>query len=268
MRNRPKEPQFLLSKWYLDGVSDEGDVFIGYAATLRWRALVIHYSSVLQRQHNETTRVNTSLQNWSAPVVEGTSVHWSSHPLGVDGIWNAAARPIELTLLESDAGSIEWRCLQPRARCQISLGAEHRLSGLGYVEHLRMSIPPWRLPINQLRWGRFLSNSDALVWIDWRGVSSVTIAFRNGEQIDHSLITDREVLLDGGSICLRLEESQVLRKGPLVGTALSVIPGIQKRLPIRTLRSYECKWLSRGSLREQRAELCSGWAIHEIVSFL
>jgi len=267
LRNRSKESPFLLSKWYLDGVSDEGDVFIGYAATLRWRALVIHYSSILQRQHNETTRVSTSLQKWSAPAVEGTSVHWSSRPLGVDGIWNAAAQPIELTLFESDAGSIEWRCVQPRARCQISFGADHRLSGLGYVEHLTMSIPPWRLPIDELRWGRFLSNSDALVWIDWRGVRSVTVAFRNGDHIENPLITDREVRLDGGRMGLRLEESQVLREGPLVRTALSVIPGIQKLLPIRTLRTYECKWLSRASLEEQGAQLCRGWAIHEIVRF-
>ena len=42
------------------------------------------------------------------------------------------------------------------------------LRGLGYAEHLSMTIPPWRLPIDTLRWGRFLSPERSVVWIDWQ----------------------------------------------------------------------------------------------------
>ena len=248
----------------MDCVSEEGDVFIAYAASLRWKGLKINYSSTLRRQHDAQTEASTSLKRFSAPEVSGDSIHWSSQALGVEAKWTALAQPIERTIFESDAGLVEWRCLHPKATAEVSTRDRRQLKGLGYVEHLTMSIPVWRLPIDELRWGRFLSDEDALVWIDWRGASNVKLAFLNGIQIENAEVTEHEVVLEQEKVILALDEQQVLREGPLIKTALSMIPGIQNLIPLRSLSAHECKWRSRGILSHHES-LSVGWTIHEIV---
>jgi hypothetical protein len=255
---------FLLSKWYMDCVSDEGDVFIAYAASLRWKGVKINYSSTLQHHHDAQTESNTSLKSYSAPEISGDSIHWSSKALGVVGTWMAVAQPIERTIFESKAGNVEWRCLQPSATAEVSTGNGNQLKGRGYVEHLTMSIPPWRLPIDELRWGRFLSRRDAVVWIHWRGTSEIKLVFLNSHEIGGAQVTDSKVMLQDEEVILDLEQSQVLREGPLITTALSMIPGLQNLVPFRSLHAYECKWCSRGFLR-QNENVSVGWTIHEHV---
>src|SRR2546423_3960326 len=86
----------------------------------------------------------------------------------------------------------------PRARSEISFGARSgisfggRLEGLGYAERLTMTIPPWRLPFEELRGGRFLSDGDALVWINWRGAHTLNLSFPNGVCVEDALVKDSE----------------------------------------------------------------------------
>ena len=254
---------FLLSKWYLDCVSEGGSAFIGYATSLRWGGLSLNYSSVLRHRSDESADMDTTLQEFSAPKVAGSSIKWSSPRLKVVGTWEANARPFKRTLLDSADGRIEWNCLHPRARAEVLIGEGQKLAGLGYVEHLTMTIPPWRLPFDELRWGRFLSDEDALVWINWRGAHSLNLSFHNGLCVENARLTDHEFEAD--EIGLNLLENTVLREGPLVETALSMIPGVRGLFPFRILRTRECKWLSRGVLKRGDAEKSVGWAIHEVV---
>lgn len=126
-----------------------------------------------------------------------------------------------------------------------------------------MTIPPWRLPFEELRWGRFLSAEDALVWIHWRGAHSLNLTFHNGTSVEHASLTDDELV--AGEMSLALDRGTVLREGALVETALNAVPGIQRLFPLRILRAHECKWLSRGVLKKPEAEPSAGWAIHEVV---
>ena len=254
----------------MDCVSDTGDVFIGYAALLRWKAFTLKYSSVLERQNDQPTEVRTSLVKFSTPQVTDSLLHWSSDSLGVNGTWKALCAPVERTLFESEAGDIKWRCLQPRAAADIYIGRERRLlRGLGYAEHIAITIAPWQLPIEELRWGRFLSERDSLVWIDWRGPHPLRLVLKNGVEAEAAEVNDSEVSLDEGRQILRLEEKQILREGTLINTALSAIPGIGKILPLRSLNTYECKWRSRGLLEDSASpEVGEGWAIHEIVRWV
>jgi hypothetical protein len=247
----------------LDCVADDGDAFIGYSARLSWRALSLNYASVLRCRPGRKAETSTTLQESSAPRADGSAVKWSSPRLKVGGTWAADAPPIKRTLLESSDGKIEWHCLQPRARTEIHMGENARLVGLGYAEQLTMTIPPWRLPFHELRWGRFLSAEDALVWIDWRGAHSLNLSFHNGARVEHASLTDDE--LAAGEVRLALDCGTVLREGALVETALSTIPGIQRLFPFRILRTHERKWLSRGRLHKPAAEPVAGWAIHEVV---
>jgi hypothetical protein len=254
---------FLLSKWYLDCVSDDGSAFIGYVASLRWRGLSLNYASALQYGHEREVETETTLQESAIPQVKGSCVQWSSSRLGLTGSWEATAQPIKRILLELPAGSIEWNCLQPRARADLRLDDGRRLAGLGYVEHLTISIPPWQLPFDELRWGRFLSTEDALVWINWRGAHSLNLSFHNGVEARTARFTNQG--LETGEMSLAFGDHKVLREGDLVETALSSIPGIHRLFPFRILRTRECKWLSRALLKRAPAESSAGWAIHEVV---
>jgi hypothetical protein len=264
LKNRP---DFLLSKWYLDCVSDTGDVLIGYVAQLRWRSLIIHSSSLLLQPNGEPTEVKTSLHKISVPAISERSIYWKAPRLGLEGNWQATAAPLRQTLLGSELGCIEWHCLQPSSRAAIRLGQAPCIEGLGYVEHILISIPPWRLPIDELRWGRFLSETDALVWIDWRGSHPLTLVFHNGFQYEDLQVTDWGITGDSNRPTLTFSERQILREGQLIKTALSVVPGINKLLPLAGLQTCECKWRSRGVLSDQETVRGSGWAIHEVVRF-
>jgi|SRR5437588_3507654 len=77
-------------------------------------------------------------------------------------------------------GAIEWHCVHPRARTTVDLGDGVVIQGLGYVERLEMTVAPWNLPLEGLRWGRFLSDSGSVVWIDWQGEYVRKIVLENG----------------------------------------------------------------------------------------
>lgn len=255
--------KFLLSKWYLDCISEDGKVFIGYSASLRLKSLKINYSSILRYEHIKGIETKTSIGGYSVPEDSEALIRWSHRRLGIDGTWNAISPPINKKLFDSDAGSIDWNCMQPLSRVDICLKDLH-ISGLGYAEHLMMSIKPWRLPIEELRWGRFHAGENYLVWIEWRGPKPLTIAFYNGKMFENVSISDRKIKIDGGKTTLEIDESLVLREGPLVSTVFSKIPVIKDVLVGHTPNMHECKWRSRGELSD-KGVISKGWAIHEVV---
>ncbi len=230
---------FHLSKWYLDCVTEDGRVFVAYSARLRWRALTLDYTTVLGGA--------SSLKPCPAPECLGDRIEWRAPEVGVDGAWLALEGPISDTLYDED-GRVEWQCFQPRGRAEVAVGSE-RLRGLGYVERLDMTVPPWRLPIDELHWGRLLTAGGSVVWIDWRGSHSKQLVLRNGVAAGPELVER-----------LELDRGLVLRDGPLGKTALSIIPKVGRLFPGSILRVRETKWRSRGLL-----DGVSGWAIHEVV---
>ena len=259
-----KRPKFFLSKWYFDCVSDDGEAFIGYAAEMRWRTFSIDYTSTLHYRRNQKDRAATSLRKIVPPRVEDSYLQWNSSHLGVIGKWTPITQPIERTLVESEAGNIEWKCLQPNAKAEVAVD-DIRIEGSGYVDHVIMTIPPWQLPFDQLRWGRFHANGDSIVWLDWQGGTEINLAFHNGAPIKN-LVIDLHSLRTS-NLSLELETGDVLREGALVRTALAKVPGLDKVFPASILHTYECKKLSRGMLRTSPITAQPGWAIHEVVRF-
>lgn len=261
------KPDFSLRKWYLDCVADNGDTCIGYSAALQWKAFTIHYSSITTTRGNSETKTKTSLGESSFPRMTDRRINWSSKALNLVGTWTPISKPIQQRLYDSPEGMVTWSCVQPRSKVDISIGTNEHIEGLGYAELLELTIKPWQLPIEELRWGRFLSERDALVWIEWRGPSPLSVVFHNGKQMHDASITDDQVAIDGDRTVLKLTERTELRKGVLVSTALSAIPGIESIVPARMLHTYECKWRSKGVLSTDAAFPSTGWAIHEIVRF-
>ena len=252
--------RFHLAKWYLDYVTEAGDVEIAYTGTAHWGPVRLHYSSILEAAEGRV-RKRHSLRPQPPPEQQDSTISWRSKALNCDTTWEAAAPPVRETVYRSTKGSVEWNCLMPLARAK----ARER-TGLGYVEHLEMTIPPWELPIRTLRWGRFASASDYVIWIDWQGEFSRRIVYRNGETIPCATIEDDRLEAEDRTRLL-MDRSLVLRDGPLGTTALSVVPGIRGMFPARLLRMTECKWRSRARLERTGKAPVEGWAIHEVVSW-
>ena len=258
---------FLLSKWYLDCVENDGSAFIGYAARLSWKSFSLNYASTLRHNGESQPSVETSLRKSALPQMQDGSVTWSSSHLKVRGTWKALCAPVVRVLFESSEGSIKWYCLQPRAAADLRVG-DCNIKGLGYVDRLDASVKPWLLPLDTLRWGRYLSDSHSVIWIDWKGPLQQSFLFYDGIQADNCVITDDELTFNEGRNRLTLSEHMILRKGPLLSTSLSMIPGIKKIFPSRILQMHECKWRSKASFQSAGTPPEQGWAIHEIVSLV
>jgi protein-S-isoprenylcysteine O-methyltransferase Ste14 len=260
--NAPCMGAFLLSKWYMDCVGDAGETVIAYAARLRWRSITLHYASVLIGAPGQPPRVETTMRASPEPELVGGILSWSSPALHIAGRWSSLAPPVEATIFESPEGRVEWRCHQPRAQAEITLG-DRVVRGLGYTEHLVLSVEPWRMPIDQLRWGRFVGEHSALVWIDWRGGHTKQVVLLDGVDVGASSVGDRSVATERGDVRLTIEDGTSLRRGAIGTTALARVPGLE-RFPLRILAVDEQKWCARGTLDHTQGS-DHGWVIHEVV---
>lgn len=256
---------FHLDKWYLDCVTETGQTAIGYSAELGWKSLAVSYASYLKFDGQNAPCSKTSLIRVQHPKVSAGGIFWTSDQLSCSGAWQplmAEGLP-PLKLFQDNAGSVTWHCLQPLSKAKLRFGGEEYI-GLGYAERLVMSIAPWRLPINELHWGRFLTKSTYVVWIIWCGPQPLTVIYLNGRKIENVRVSESALSWDHGS--LELGNHECLRSGPLIKTTLSKIPGASSLFPKSVRHTNECKWRSTGKLN-YRGRTQLGWVIHEIVRF-
>jgi hypothetical protein len=254
---------FRLSKWYLDCVADNGDAAVLYRASLRWGLLRLHYGAALLGLRDGDPIHTYSLRPGSSPTwVADDELHWSSPRLHADGTWKRRADGIERTLLDGPRGSIHWDCVCPRADAAIRIG-DDTVVGQGYAEHLTMTVKPWWLPFNELHWGRFLSATDAMIWIAWRGAPPATWVFLNGAERRSAEFTARAVSVPEDEVALRLDDGRALRAGRLATTALRSLRGVALLMP-RWRVAHEAKWVSRATLSSANGS-STGWALHEVV---
>jgi hypothetical protein len=252
-------PQFKMVKWYLDCVTDSGDAIILYCAELHWRGFHAAYSSVLSTQGQAVT-ARSSMSRYQL-CVNQDRIEVELPRLKVVGEWKATSEAVQHKVFESPAGSVQWNCRQPGALARVQIG-DRELSGLGYAECLTLTLPPWQLPMRQLRWGRFVSSTDTLVWIDWQGPYSTSLVIHNGRERTLHSVSDTELLLDGAT--LRMEEGLPLRVGRLGSTILPGVPALKKLLPRSLFNIEEHKWRSRGVFDTEQGQ-SHGWVIHEVV---
>jgi hypothetical protein len=253
-------PAFTLSKWYLDYITDLGEAVIIYTGSVHWGLVRLHYSSILEASDCRITERH-SLRPHDQPEASDSVISWRSQELNFHGTWNAASVAVREKIYDSGDGSIDWHCRMPLARV-----ASREATGWGYAEHLTMTIPPWKLPLRSLRWGRFTSASDSVTWIDWQGDFSRRLVFQNGHAVACLKIEDDRLDLDDDTHLL-LDRSLILRDGPLGTKALSGIPGVGKMFPARLLEMSESKWRSKACLERKGRPAVEGWAIHEKVGW-
>ncbi len=255
---------FRMRKWYADCVAADGTAVVAYWARLSWGVLRLRYAATLARRDGAVSEAAT-LRAGPEPRPEPGGIAWRCGRLGIEGHWQALGPPVRRTLLASGEGSVEWSCLLPRARGRVTLPDGAAVEGLGYVERLDLTLRPWRLPIRELRWGRFLSDGAGVVWIEWRGPRPLTLLSVNGSDADGAEVGDNAVAWRAGR--LELEPGSVLREGALGTTALARVPLVPLLAPRAVREMHECKRLRRGRLVGGDGSVETGWAIDEVVRF-
>jgi hypothetical protein len=249
--------EFELSKWYGDCISESGEVRIAYSARVRYGRLKVGYSGLLD---GETA--THSLRPYRI-ADEGQTLSWegSGRSAALSAKWTRQDAPLRATVFESEEGAVEWCPVMPKGSASMN-----GVCGLGYAEHLRMTIAPWKLPIRTLRWGRFLTPNTTLIWMDWQGPFATRIVFFNGQRVLAEAIDDGGLLLDNRSR-IYLDRAHVLRGGDLGSTVFAAVPGIGRIAPARMFRVDECKWKSRARMQVPGEPAEDGWCIHEVVNW-
>jgi hypothetical protein len=261
-----------LTKWYLDCTGDDGEALILYWAHLRYRRLQVRYAAMLWSRPGAQPIHRWRLRAGAPPQYDHARQQciWACPALGINGTWSGKAPAATRTLLATEAGDLTWHCLLPGAHVSIALPGGKRLEGHGYVERLEMSVPPWRLPIEDLRWGRFVADDLSVVWIEWIGLSPRRLALLNGIESPVEHIDESGVYLEDGRRLL-LRPERTLRDGTLGGTVLSAAPAVVRLAPRGLLGVQETKWLSWGSWQSPSPSsphpTREAWAIHELVRF-
>jgi len=260
----PGRTGFSLCKWYMDAVGPDGHAAIAYWAAVRWGPLAFTYSGLLETSPSAPVRSTSTARRCAPPEFVDGLLTWSSPRLGVCARWESAAPPYRSTLLSGPQGAVDWACLLPRARARLSTPSG-TIQGWGYAERLTLTMRPWRLPIDELSWGRFLNDDASIVWIRWRGPEPRMLVLRDGRELAEPQIQDGGIIWPGGR--LTLSPGRTLRHGALGSTVLASHSLLRAMTP-RTMRALrEHKSLSRAELTLADRRPSSGWAIHEIVDF-
>ncbi len=252
--------RFALRKWYLDIVTPSGDAAVVYAGRVSVGVIAAPYFEVLVSQASGAGSRVRRVSGRARVTVADRGIALDATPFGVSGQWTPQRAAISVCLLDDERGRIEWRCQQPGGIASVHLPDGSTLEGLGYAEELEMTVAPWALPFDELRWGRFVGARTSVVWIDWRGGLDRRWVFVDGASVDASVVERDRVVWPGGAV--EMAEARVLRSGSVGKT---VAGPLAVCLPKRVRRATETKWMSRGTFRDDRVGSESGWVIHELV---
>jgi len=259
-----------LNKWFLDFVGDNGETMIFYAAKLSWRGIAVNYGSWIHYHPENGLKERSHFRNIKFPEKKDEVITWEDYEFKVSGRWEADARPIEARLFESDRGYLDWKCFQPASRVQLKI-QDRILEGDGYVEQLILTAPPWHIPMNDLRWGRFRSPDDTIVWIELRKENKQQWVWFNGERITNCSIEDDHISSAEKNFLLKLDRGVVLESENKLYRVLHklvhYLPGFNKLIPAKFLMAYNQKWLSKAEFQLKEGSITQGIAIHEWVNF-
>jgi len=252
-------------KWYLDAVEPSGDATIAYWTSLDWLGLSLSWHNVTRYTVGRAPDERSSLRGVPAPMIADGHIAWRSEPLGLETIHEPSAAPVTRTLFDGESGRIVWECLAPTARARIDRDGVST-AGTGYVERLTMTVPPSALPIDELRWGRFISDDAAVgvTWIDWRGALPSRWVVADGAVHTDATVRDDGLDCAAGRLALgaprTLHDRSVGRMLRGIGALARVATGIP-------LSWHETKWCCRAAFTSTTRALSQGWVIHEVVRF-
>jgi len=256
---------FSLTKWYLDCVDADGNAAIAYWSSLVWRGIAITWHRLSVHEAGTEPLDRSSARSVPPPVRTNGTLTWEAAPLGCRVTSDSLDEAFSRQLLDDDDGSVDWRCESAHGVVTVECENRRPILGIGYAECLTMTLPPWRLPIETLKWGRWLSDSSrrSVVWIEWQGPKPLTAVFVDGRLQRAARVDDDGISAD--EIAVSLTDRQTLYSRSLVDTLGVLRPALAPLLPPAWLNVEDCKWRSRGRLRTEGRVDETGWVIHETV---
>ncbi len=257
--------KFKLDKTYLDCIDSEGNCFIVYWAKLEYLFLNITYSGLIFSSRNGITKEKSSFRLFPRPVIQD-KIKYSNPHTGVSGIWGKLDQSI-ISLLYSDPqeNKILWDCHHPKAQVEITY-ENKTFSGYGYSETILLPIKPWELPIEELRWGRFLSENVTIVWIEWRYQHPVNKLYYNGTLYEDAIFKENSIGFGQGKYKILMENPIVVREGKL-GKIINSTPWLKTFFNSKILQTVEIKYKSKTTFYEDRKTIEHGWSLYEVVKF-
>ena len=257
---------FSLTKWYFDCTSIDGRTAIGYYASLEWRRLSLTWQALSLWDAGELSLERSAMAAGPQPRCDGDRILWNAPRLGCDYAAQRRTEPVEIRLLEHRGGSLDWRCEAPAATTTLSIAGHSCMRGTGYAERIRMTVPPWQLPIRELRWGRWIDEvtMHSVVWIDWRGPEPRTWVLIDGAVTSHADVQDACVA--AGLAVLTLERRSTLSTRSLLDI-IGRSAALRAVVPSSLMSLRQVKWESHGTWRREGFSSMTGTAIHERVVF-
>jgi hypothetical protein len=258
--------RFVLTKWYLDSVDAGGRSAILYSTALTWGRVRVGWHGVSTCDPDLRVTHRASVRPIPLPGRDGDRLAWRADPLGCTVDCTPSVPPFAQRLLDRDDGFLEWRCEAPAARVEVTLADAPPLFGVGYAECLSLSFLPWRLPIDEMRWGRWVSDDGtrSLVWIDWKGPLPRTDAYLDGRPALSPLVGDRDV--QAGGVRLTMAPRRPLYSRSL-DSMLAGLGPVLKLLPASWRELEDAKWICRARLDGPGGRTDDGWCIDEVVRF-
>jgi len=261
---------FHLSKWFLDFIGDQGEAMIFYAAKLTWHGWSASYTSWLRYDAASGVDLKSRFRHVQIPQLKDNMITWNDPKFGISGTWESKAKMIQSLIFDSEEGSLDWKCFQPASKVQLRIN-DKVLKGSGYAEQLILTALPWRIPMDELRWGHFGSDENNMVWIELREKDKRQWLWLNEEKIENCIIEDDHIVLPEKDLVLNLDQGIRLESEKkifsVVEKLIRYIPGFNKVMPLNFLMADEIKWFSKGHLQEHSKNIASGMAIHELVNF-
>jgi hypothetical protein len=301
---------FYLKKWYFDLITPEGDALYFYFITARVAGFAEGMVSAhLLKGEGQEVRANEktpfaaadatgSLRLGRHAFVFGggkVEARMEFKNLSLDLVysprlepWWPTERGVLLTRKSRISGDLRWHVPVPSAGVEgvISVGAvRKRVAGDGYLDVVETVIPPWRLPLAELQWGR--------VHLPGQTVVFNQIKTRQDELIQNILLTEtrpgsesgQRPALDEQSFTLQagphdammsvrreggfgllLTDPKVIEKSPVVTAERFRLKSVRRLLDWVTGNPQEKKMVSRARL-EFNGKTTSGEALHERVSW-
>ncbi len=257
--------KFKLEKLYLDCIDDSGNCFIIYWAQFEFWFIRVIYSGLIFSDTDGTTIEKSSLKRIPGPPLNEL-LYFNNHLLQIRGSWNGTDDPLSLVLLKDGMNNeLTWDCHHPKALVEIVF-QEQTFKGFGYAETLFLNRKPWNLPIEELRWGRFLSADYTITWIQWKGNYPVNKIFCNGKEYSDSIIEEDRIVFGKGLFHLLFSELSIIRSGKL-SNLFSMMPWMKVIFNNRILNTLEIKYKTKSTLNQNSKTLANGWSLFEIVIF-
>lgn len=255
---------FALTKWYFDAVCDDGRTAIGYCTALTWRGLSLTWQALTVWDPDHRRLERSSLAGSGIPSRTNERITWSAPGLDCSVTADVCQPAVGLRLFQDSTGFVDWRCEAPLALVTLEIAGAPPLRGLGYVECLELTIAPWRLPIRELRWGRWTAANatHSIVWVDWRGEEPRTWVLVDGVHAPALEVQDDRVEL--ATSVLTLASGQTLSSRAL-DDIVGRIPPLRALVPPSFLAVRDVKRLSRGTWQRPGQPDVAGPALHERV---